>query len=112
MLQFTIIGTFPEGDALEVANAWGYQPEIMQEVPPVDPEGESTWAVIPNPQTPEQFVLSVMEKDCADKIAAVYKLKAFKAKEQLFLAEVDAQNSFITNNIQQSITSEVVPVTP
>lgn len=112
MLQFTITGVFPEGDALEVALAWGYQEQITVEVPPTEPEGEVAYDNIPNPITPEQFVLNTMENDCATKIAEVYRVKAYRAKEALFLTEIQSQNTAIYNNVKQSITSEVVQVNP
>jgi len=106
MLQFTITGNFEDGDALELAQAWGYQTEVtVEELPEV-------WNNIPNPVTPENYVLETMKKMCADKIADYYKQKAFKVKEAVFLAEIEVQNSYIVNNIEQNITAQVVPVTP
>lgn len=106
MLEFKIIGQFNEGDALEVALAWGYQEEItVEELPEV-------WNNIPNPVSAETFILETMKTMCADKIAEVYKRKAYKAKEQLFLADIEAQNAAIANNVISSITAEVNPIIP
>lgn len=105
MLQFTITGNFEDGDALELAQAWGYQQEIeVEEVPDV-------WSTIPNPIIPETYVLDTMKKMCADKIADYYKQKAYRVKEAVFIAEIEAQNAVILNNIEQNITAQVVPLT-
>lgn len=106
MLQFTIIGNFEDGDALELAQAWGYQTEItVEELPEV-------WNNIPNPVTAENFVLDTMKQMCADKISEYYRQKAFKLKEAIFLAEIGIQNNVINNNVISNITAQVVPVTP
>lgn len=104
MLQFTITGQFNEGDALEVALAWGYQEQVtVEELPDV-------WNNIPNPISAETFILDTMKTMCADRIAEVYKRKAYKYKEQLFLTEIEAQNAAITNNVISNITAEVTPI--